>query len=702
MVTESVGPTVLIIDDDHFVRRSIRAWIEALDYRVFEAGDGLEGLHICQCQQVDAVLLDVRMSGMGGLEILQELRSRYPNLPVIMVSAVENVDDVVAALRLGARDYLFKPIIDVDILRHALEKSLEYAKLTNENRKYQEELELRVEEKTEELETLNKRLCKVVESASKFFGCGTIEDSGLMILEEFATHMKASGGSLYTVSADFLELVAWLDKIPPPRRLPIPLKKESVFRYVLDTLKPMVIEDIQLEEFFESCGGVNYQSNSCIVFPVLDHQKKILALLALHNKQTRFTQQDKEIGSVLASCASEALQAAIAMKALKHSEELMLQSQKREAIATLAGGITHDFNNILSAIVGYADLGLYRKHNSDEVHANFEQIKKAGHRARELVSQILSISKAEQGSVLSVDLAPTILEALEFVRATFPSSISIEHDVEMGVGNVETDPGRIHQVVMNLCTNAAHAMADKGGVLKVSLARVDVESEPFRLDEIKDKSCLKLSVCDTGTGMDQELLGRIFDPYFTTREKGEGSGLGLAVVQGIVSNLGGAVRVSSSLGAGSCFYIYFPMVAGAGNEKDGVFETTLLPGDERILFVDDEETIAEMARQMLSYLGYRVTIFSCSMEALIHFRQNASQYELVITDLTMPQMSGVEFARKITEIRGDIPVILHTGYSSVVNAAEARAAGVRSFMIKPLSMAKLARQIREVLDTQVR
>lgn len=690
---------ILTIDDEQSVRRSIAAYLEDYDYTVLEASTGQEGLDICRRQHVDLVLLDVRMPGAQGLDILKELRGELPGVPVVMISGAGNVEDVVTALRFGAQDYLMKPIGDMGILKHAVDKGLEHARLARENAQYQNLLEIRVQEKTHELAQLNNRLRGVVESTRKFFGCGTIEESGRMVLEEFATHMGANGGSLYRVEEQGLRLIETLSLNPPPALLEFPLKSTSVFAHTLETKEAVVVKDINTESYLEPCGATGYTDTSFAIFPLVDHDGEVLDLIALYNKtETPFRADDREVGAVLASCVSEALQTANALAALKRSEELMLHAQKRDAIGTLAGGIAHDFNNILSAIVGYTDLIMFNKTCSPEVRANLEHVQKASQRARDLVRQILSLSRAEPVQEFAVELSPIILEALNFVRASIPSSIAIQHDVRSNLGNVLADPSRIHQIVMNLCTNSAHAMQAKGGVLDVSYTKVDKASEPFNLLGINGDQCLRLSIADNGIGIRDEVVEKIFDPYFTTKGKGEGTGLGLAVVQGIIDSLGGTVKVKSSYGKGSAFHVYFPLaVKGAIAGKEPL-EPSLVPGDERILFVDDEATLAEMAGQMLGHLGYRTTIYTDSTKALEHFTKNPLLYDLVITDLTMPLMSGVEFAREITAVRSDIPVVLHTGYSTMIDAGEARAAGVRSFMIKPLSMAKLSRLVRDVLD----
>ena len=692
-------PVILTIDDESVIRGSIHAYLEDYDYRVIEADNGRTGLEIYHREPIDLVLVDLRMPEMGGIQVLKTIRAKTPDLPVIVVSGAGDISDVVEALRLGAWDYLMKPIDDMSILKHAIEKGLERGRLFEENRQYQTELENRVSTKTEELREVNRRLCDVVESTKKLLGCGDIRKSGAMMLEEFARHMDAAGGSIYEVSENSLRCVHSLDAGHARSEIPLPLKEGSVFARAFAQKEPIFVPDIRQEQKISPSGWAQYGDDSFLIFPFIDRSGQPLAVVSLHSKKhPPFVAQDREIGAILASYACEALQTASAVTAMQRSEELMLQAQKMEAIGTLAGGIAHDFNNILSAIVGYTDLSLFSDECPDAIRKNLEQVKKGSRRARDLVRQILSFSRTDEASEGPVDISPTIKEVLKLLRATIPSTITIQRKIPSGLGPVKVDPGRIHQVLMNLCTNAAHAMQGQVGCLNVEFSRVKKEEEHFDLHEISAQECLKLSIADTGRGMSPEVLARIFDPYFTTKEKGEGTGLGLAVVQGIVRTCGGAIRVESEVGVGSQFHLYFPCcdLESAEITEDRVQE--MPQGNERILFVDDEETLADMAGEMLIKLGYKVKVMTDSVEALRVFRTQPYNYDLIITDQTMPEITGLELAREILSLRPSVPVILYTGYSTSIDGGEAKLIGVREFMMKPLSMTNLALTVRRVLD----
>jgi PAS domain S-box-containing protein len=375
------------------------------------------------------------------------------------------------------------------------------------------------------------------------------------------------------------------------------------------------------------------------------------------------------------------------------------QAQKMEAIGSLAGGIAHDFNNILGAIMGFTDMALDEIKEGSLARQDLEQVRKASHRARDLVTQILAFSRqGETRERRPVEMGPIVKEALKLMRATLPSTIEIKRKIPEKPRVVIADPTQIHQILVNLCTNAAHAMSERGGILEVTVADVELDAAgDIAYPNLKPGSYLRLSVRDTGHGMDRATLERIFDPYFTTKRVGEGSGLGLAVVHGIVQRHEGAVSVESDPGKGTVFHILFPMVESAP-ERDGKGLFPMREGSERILFVDDEEALVTLSERMLRSLGYNVTVETNGIEALDLFRAQPDAFDLIITDYTMPHMTGIELAREILRIRPAIPIILCTGFSAGVNAEKAREAGIREFAMKPLIMSTISEAIRKALS----
>jgi PAS domain S-box-containing protein len=379
-------------------------------------------------------------------------------------------------------------------------------------------------------------------------------------------------------------------------------------------------------------------------------------------------------------------------------EEKLRISQKMEAIGTLAGGIAHDFNNILSAIIGYAELADIDTRRESPVASSLAQILKAAFRARDLVRQILMFSRqsAVQFGPLQVNLI--IKETLKLLRASLPATIQVRQDLG-DCGKILGDPTQVHQVVMNLCTNAYHAMGAEGGLLDISLSSVDISAGHLVQGEtLQPGQYLKLSVRDTGHGIDPEMLHRIFEPYFTTREKGAGTGLGLAVVHGIVKNHRGAIQASSQVGVGSTFDVYFPKVEDYGVESEAEPEEPVRGGNECILFVDDEPALEELGGRLLSGLGYEVVTRSSAWEALQLFKAKTMAFDLVITDMTMPQLTGEKLALEILRIRPGMPIILCTGFSEQISNERARSLGIRALVMKPFLKNEMARMIRRVLD----
>jgi CheY-like chemotaxis protein len=363
----------------------------------------------------------------------------------------------------------------------------------------------------------------------------------------------------------------------------------------------------------------------------------------------------------------------------------------------LAGGIAHDFNNILSVIIGYTELILMNAHVDSEVRQNLKEIFSASKHARDMVKQILVFSRQNKQERKPIQVAHIVKEALKMLRASLPSTISIQQKIEKNAGIIEADPTQIHQVLMNLCTNAAHAINDKDGELEIRLANVELDQNAAaEIPDLYPGSFLKLSVRDTGDGIAPEALPQIFNPYFTTKEKGEGTGLGLAVVQGIIKSVNGAITVDSEVGQGSTFHVYLPTIKRE-LAKEEEMPKPLPMGYERILFVDDEQPLVEIGKQMLERLGYNVDTRTSSIEALNLFKADPNRFDLVITDIVMPNMTGEKLANEMMGIRPDIPIVLCTGYSEKFTRQHAADMGIECFLMKPLVMQDLAGTVRQAL-----
>ncbi len=381
----------------------------------------------------------------------------------------------------------------------------------------------------------------------------------------------------------------------------------------------------------------------------------------------------------------------------KRLENQLRQSHKMEALGTLAGGIAHDFNNILAAIIGFTELAADHAQDGSREKHHLTRIIEAGIRGRELVRQMLTFSRETDQEKKPLRLGDVVRETAGLIRAATPSTIAISVNTSDASGFVLADPVQMQQVLINLCTNAAHAMRDKGGTLDIELADFTVAPSDKGPPEIEPGAYMRLTVADTGAGIPPAIMERIFDPFFTTKKFGEGTGLGLSVVHGIVRQAGGHITVESKPSSGSTFTLYFPSIAGEP-DADTTEDDAVPTGSERILFIDDEETIVEMCEDILAELGYRVTSMRDSTAALDLFRRDPSGFDIVMTDQTMPEMTGVELAKEILAIRKEMPVVLCTGFSHTVDAEKAKAAGIKAFAMKPLTKAEIAKTIRRVLD----
>jgi len=376
-------------------------------------------------------------------------------------------------------------------------------------------------------------------------------------------------------------------------------------------------------------------------------------------------------------------------------ENQLFQAQKMEALGTLAGGIAHDFNNVLGAILGYTELAIRKTDEDSPIMKYLSQVDTASKRASDLVKQILTFSRKEKREKEPLQVSVIVKEVIKLLRSSLPVTVEVVTKIEAAKAFVLADPTQIHQLMMNLCTNAGHAMSDKGGTLEVRLSEETVEAGVYK--ELKPGPHLRLSVSDTGYGIKPELLDKIFEPFFTTKKPDEGTGMGLAVVHGIVNSHNGNISVYSKVGEGTTFSILFPTIVNVIHKKDKGGE--VIPGgSEHILLVEDDITLKEAEKNLLVELGYKVTALTSSIEALELFRKVPDKFNIVITDFVMPKLTGIQLTGEIHSLRPGIPVIICTGYRDAITRQKAESMGVGDVIMKPIDLIRVAKSIRKLID----
>jgi len=642
-------PIILAIDDKMDNLITLSALLKAVlpDCEVMTAQSGPEGLEKAKAGLPDTILLDIKMPGMDGYDVCKKLKQdeSTSHIPVIMISAIKTESsDLVKGLEIGADAYLAKPI-DEYVLVAQINSALRIKKAEDQLRNQKDLLEIMVRERTRELRESEERMKAILRASP--VGIGLFINRELQWANETLHRMLGyEDGSLTGQNAR----IFYAD--------------DEEFDRVLQEHIPVVEKngtgEIEARWMRKDGTAFDCRIRSCSFHPQ---------------------------GPIKGYIAPISLEAQLQ------------QAQKMEAIGTLAGGIAHDFNNILGAIIGYAELARMRADQGSDMAINLDLVIKSGKRAADLVQQILTVSRRHKKERRPMQLKYILEEALKMLRATLPSTIEVKEVESNDVGVINANPAQMHQVIMNLCTNAAHAMQDDGGVLGVEIESVEMGSEDPETGhlDLPSGSYLRLTVSDAGYGIPRHLVDKIFDPYFTTKDTGEGTGLGLSVVQGIVKAHEGTVAVDSEPGKGTTFHVYLPIIQGEEKpEKES--EVPLPTGSERILFIDDEELLIELGSLVLEMLGYEVVPKQSSVEALALFRSEPDRFDLVITDMTMPKMTGDKLARELMKIRPDIPIILCTGHSKLISEKKAKEMGIRAFIGKPITKRAMAETVRKVLD----
>ncbi len=667
--------TILVVEDDKSHAHLLRSMLEGRDYRVCgPVASGEAALDLLIAQPIDLVLMNIKLAGsLDGVKTAAAI-NRDHQIPVVLLSGASSPEQLLE-LAGEAEPYGF---LATPVTEETLHPTITFALFSHrrDRARRQRQLELLAGEAQarRHLETELSRMLDEKEQA----------------LRQLREQRRLQ-----------LSLV---------ENIPLPVfTKDKAGRYLLC--------NSAYKEFFGRSDEEIIGLDAYAIHPpdlagiYLDKDEELLRLGTVQHYETKVRNSSGEYrdgivhkavlrnedGEVIGLVGTilDITERNRAEEEKKRLQTQLLQAQKMEAIGTLAGGIAHDFNNILGAIIGYAEMVRDDSPPGSTAAHDLDQILLAGNRAKDLVMQILAFSRQSEKARIPLQPATIIKETIKLLRASLPTTIAITTKIDGSTMPILADPVQFHQLVMNLCTNAFHAMEEKGGVLSIALDNLT----PSEQQATAGGYAVQLTVVDNGVGIAPEIQDKIFDPYFTTKGVGKGTGMGLSIVHGIVAAYDGTIDCRSQPGEGTTFTITLPALSEAADILEAVPSREAPPlGAERILFVDDEVTLVHMTRIMLERLGYRVTAHHSSREALAAFTDNPHLFDVVITDHTMPGMTGLELAQRLLALRPELPIILCSGYSSAVSEEMARSAGITGFAAKPLIKKEIGELIRSVLD----
>lgn len=660
---------LLIIDDSPKNIQVVANFLQNEGYDLSFATDGREAMQILSKEPFDLILLDVVMPLIDGFEVCKEISSNanYKDIPILFLTVKTDPDSIIKGFESGGVDYITKPFNPYELLariRTHLRLKTVQKQFKDNNIKLIEEVSLR-HKAEKQLKNMNTELeYKIKERTKQIYRLAGIIDQ----LYESVIITNKDGIIEYVNKA--FEADSGFKSEEVIGDIPRFLEKGKFSEGFYDDIWTTIKSGKTWRGFFSNNkkDGTPFDEEITVV-PILNHG----------NEPDGYFSLKRDVSNQ------------------KNLEKQLINSQKMEAIGTLAGGIAHDFNNILTAIIGFTEIVKYEMEQKNFDCPRINEVLKASDRAKELVNQILIFSRKSEFEKKPVRVDLILKEALKLIRSSVPSSIEIVQNIECCSGTVTADPTQIHQLIMNLCTNAFQAITDEKGKIEIGLGSVMIGKEEFINSGLSSGSYLKLTVEDNGTGIDKEIADKIFEPYFTTKEHCEGTGLGLAIVNGIVSDLKGSVSVFS-VKHKTVFTVYMPYNQESAVKDNPDRDIKIPGGNERIIFIDDEEKIADMGKIILESLGYSVVKITDTEELIRLFETKNDNADLVIADYTMPKMTGLELSKKIYDINPKIGFIIISGIKRLSEEDLKEYKNVKAFINKPFTKRELGLSLRKVLD----
>lgn len=649
---------ILIVEDEKDLSDTLKMTFEMQGHKVKTARSPKKALATCHEFDVQVALIDIRLGAESGLDLIPQLKAILPRMLCVIMTAYAETELAIQAMHKGAYDFLRKPI-DIAHLRVIFNRCFEQVQSEQEKLEAQETLRQR----NAELEQANRQMRESQRNLQTFFDT----------LEDFLFIVDLSGKLLKINPVVSMSLGYPMDVLTDGM---------DFFDIITPDSQP------QVEELFSNLDRLQKEPQAWKL------QSKFHTFVPI---EIKFSEGTWEGQNVLFAIARDVALRIQAEEAVKQNEIRSYQSQKLEAIGTLAGGIAHDFNNILQGIIMTTEL-LRVPAVRDKMEEHLDQIIRFSKRGAELVSQILAFSRQNTLQQKPLKLQPIVGEVLKMMRSTLPSSLNIRHDIDPNCQKIQGNSTQLYQVIVNLCTNAGYAMRQHGGELVLVLQEAEVDESFADKIHVRPGKYLKLTVTDSGHGIPDDIQSRIFDPFFTTKPTGDGTGMGLAVVHGIVRSHNGAIHVESELEQYTTFTIFLPIF-----QKESppiVQEPRPLEdrGNETILLVDDEVEVSQVMAKNLENLGYSVEVQNDSKAALERFRIAPARYDLLIIDQTMPNLSGDLLADELRAIRPNLPIIIASGFSQLLISPEKLTQKQITMVSKPLEVAHLNRIIRETMN----